>query len=67
MERTRKLKIVSGGAGFNTAVLDAETGEYIDGVIGVDITIRVDDLTRVVLTLDNVPIDVVANETIASA
>ena len=59
-----KIKIVSDGSEYGTRVIDADTGELIDGVVAVEIRADADmfgGAPRVKLHMTDVAVDVVSN------
>lgn len=57
-----RVRIVSTGPTWATAMVLVD-GRVLDGVVGVDVSIKVDHMNRAVLTLDGVEVDVVADDT----
>ena len=57
----RKLRVVSDGNALNTRI-ETDTGELIEGVVAVQITITQYGGVQVDLKLENVEIDVVGEE-----
>lgn len=62
------LKIISDGTAKGTRVVDAASGESVDGVVAITWVINArDGLAACSLTLFNTPIEVVADPTVESA
>ena len=62
----KTIKIKSGGLGYNTRVFDHNNKE-ITGIAAIDIKIRPNALVEATLILNNVELDVVAEQTIKTA
>ncbi len=53
-----KIKIISDGIGTNTKIINAETGEIIEGVTSIKWKCSVNKLATATLTFINIPVDV---------
>jgi hypothetical protein len=56
-----KLKVISDGTKLGTRVVNAETGELVKGVFGVQWEHKVHDLPTVILKIRSVPVEVTAD------
>ena len=63
-----KIKIVSDGTTWGTHVVNAETGEQIQNVTKIDISIDAKDATaKTTLTLVRVPLEITSEATVVEA
>ena len=55
-----RIKLISGGTGATTQVVNAATGEPIEGIYRAHIVIKANDEVFVALTFRNVPLEIEA-------
>lgn len=57
-----KLKIIGDGTPYGTRVVDAETGEPLEGVYQVAVVHRANDVPRATIGLYSIPLEIVAGD-----
>jgi len=57
-----RVRIESDGTSNGTSIKNAETGEEIEHVIGVDIFVRINEPVVANITLYNVELDIIGDE-----
>jgi hypothetical protein len=55
-----KIRVVSQGTGATSRVENAETGEVVEGVVAVEVSLRVNEANRALVEFLDVPVDVIA-------
>jgi len=52
-----RLKIISGGTGASTKIIDRDTGEALEGVVEVEFNVKIGEAAQVRLTINDIELD----------